>query len=363
MTRPLSLVALLCAILASPAPALSAGPSMPGAFTPHPVTFPADAAMHANAPVEWWYIVGHLSDAAGRTYGFETTMFKFSGLQRYIPASGVDTVLRSDVAVTDEAAKRFYHGITYVPSQPPLTVASTHELRLRAAAITMETLGPLRYRVRGSVKQGGVDLVVAAQRPPMLVHGGFLGWGAGYTYYYSLTHLSAIGTVTVRNRRMAVQGIAWMDHQWGDMGGSSVRGWDWMALQLDDHTDLSLVNERTTNPRYRFSHWTMAMLPDNRQMYVPQATIIPLGVWHSPSTGIVYPSGWRVRVSKLQLDVIVRPTVRDQEMYDTFMVSGYRSSYWEGSCTVTGIRAGHHVTGKAYTELTGYGQLPPMPSF
>jgi len=33
---------------------------------------------------------------------------------------------------------------------------------------------------------------------------------------------------------------------------------------------------------------------------------------------------------------------------------GFRKSYWEGSCTVTGTRDGRPVSGKAYTELTGY---------
>ena len=61
----------------------------------------------------------------------------------------------------------------------------------------------------------------------------------------------------------------------------------------------------------------------------------------------------------LRLDVVVRPTVRDQEMADSLVVSGFRSSYWEGSCTVSGTRAGHRVAGKAYTELTGYGTPPP----
>jgi len=66
-------------------------------------------------------------------------------------------------------------------------------------------------------------------------------------------------------------------------------------------------------------------------------------------------------VPALQLDVTVTPTVRDQEMWDPFAVMGYHSSYWEGSCTVVGTRAGHRVTGHGYTELTGYGSRPPSP--
>lgn len=337
-------------------------PTGPYSITPHPVTFPTDAAMHPAAPVEWWYYVGHLADAHGHSYGVEVTFFKFSGLRRYIPASSVDTVYRTDVAITDEAVRRFYHGITYVPMAPNLTTASTHELRLRAGDIDITTLGALRYGLHGALPRGNgnvngsIDLSVASLRTPMLVDGGFLGWGSGYTYYYSLTHMSAAGTLTIAGRRIPVHGVAWADHQWGDMGGSSVRGWDWMALQLDDHTDVNMVNERPAI--FSRSRWAMALLPDNRQIFMHDAIITPLGHWRSPHTGTVYPSGWRVRVPHLRLDVVVRPTMLDQEMVDSYIVHGYKDSYWEGSCTVSGTRDGRPVHGKAYTELTGYGTPP-----
>jgi predicted secreted hydrolase len=58
---------------------------------------------------------------------------------------------------------------------------------------------------------------------------------------------------------------------------------------------------------------------------------------------------------------VVRPTIPNQEMLDLGGLNGYHQSYWEGSCTVTGTRAGHAVSGKAYTELTGYGGSSEAP--
>lgn len=358
MKRLIIAIALLLTLPAMRGPA-QAAPGSAQLPAHRPIRFPDDAAMHPSAGTEWWYYVGHLADNAGHTYGFEVTFFKFSGLKRYMPAAGIDTVYRTDVAVTDETSHRFYHGITYVAAQPPDTIASTSELRLRAAAIDISTLGALSYHLHGLLPRGGVDLTVVSQRIPMLVHGGFQSWGSVYTYYYSLTHLHAAGTLTIAGRRIPVHGLAWMDHQWGGMSMSNARGWDWMEMQLSDHTDLSLANLHPLT--VRDSRWTMALLPDDRQVYVPRAVITPLGHWRSPTTGIVYPSGWRVRVPALQLDVVVRPTVLDQEMLDPFGVFGYKVSYWEGSCTVTGTRAGHPVSGKSYTELTGYG-MPPRGS-
>lgn len=331
------------------------------AYTPKPLSFPADTAMHPAQSTEWWYLVGQLADRAGHRYSFEITLFKFAGLRRYFPGSPVDLAFRSDVALTDETARRFHHGITYVAADPPHTIAGTRRLRLRAGAIDMATTGvtPLRYRVQAALPDGRIALSVTSLRAPMLVDGGFLSWGSGYTYYYSLTHMTATGALTIGGHIVAVAGTAWMDHQWGTMSASNVTGWDWMEMQLGDHTDLSLVDERPAS--VLDARWTMALLPDGRQQFVPQAIITPLGRWRSPHTGVTYPSGWRVRVPKLRLDVVVTPTIPDQEVWDGYAVGGYRQSYWEGSCTITGTRAGRRITGKGYTELTGYGTPPPAP--
>ncbi len=354
MKRLALLLSLFVLLPASPALARSASAAPAPARVVHAVRFPADTAMHPDAGVEWWYFVGHLADKAGHQYGFETTFFKFSGLRRYFPGSPADVAYRTDVAITDEAAKKFHHAITYdAPALHQGAIASTTRLQLKAGLISVQTLGPLSYAVHGAMPDGRVDLTVTSRRAPMLEHGGYLGWGSGYTYYYSLTHMDAVGTLTIKGRRIAVHGVAWHDHQWGDMGGTSVKGWDWMALQLSDGTDMDLVNERPAS--FEYAKWAQALLPDNTQRYVRgNVTITPLAYWRSPISKVTYPSAWRVRVPSLGLDVTVRPTIHPQEMIDSYGLLGYKQSYWEGSCTVTGTRNGRPITGKAYTELTGY---------
>ncbi len=351
------LIPLLILLLAIPISAMDAPASTPGAA--HAVRFPADTAAHLDTGTEWWYFVGHLADAAGHSYGFEVTFFRFAGLRRYFPGSPVDTAYRTDVAITDEATNRFHEGVGYAAASAQAT-ASTTGVELRAATVSVSTVGPLSYHVQGRTSDGSlVDLTVASQRTPMLVHGGYTGWGSGYTYYYSLTHMQATGTLTIGGRRIAVHGIAWNDHQWGNMQQSNVIGWQWMALQLSDGADVSLVNER---PHTSIDNdWAQGLLPDGRQVYTPRATITVLDHWRSPVTHTVYPSLWRVRVPALRLDVTVRPTIHGQEVIDRFAVNGWLFSYWEGSCTITGTRAGHPVGGKAYTELTGYGAPPTIP--
>ena len=194
--------------------------------------------------------------------------------------------------------------------------------------------------------------------------GGFFPWSDGYTYYYSLTDLQTSGTLTIGRRQIPVHGIAWMDHQWGNWTGlgaapPGVRHWEWMGMQLADGTDINLANVTTSAG---MEGAASALLPDNRQVNLRgSVTITNLGYWRSQATGTLYPSGWRVRIPRLRLDVTVTPTVRDQELVAEYPAFGYRLHYYEGRCTVSGLHAGHHVSGTTYTELIGYSAPAPRP--
>ena len=74
-----------------------------------------------------------------------------------------------------------------------------------------------------------------------------------------------------------------------------------------------------------------------------------VGVWTSPHTGAVYPSGWRVRVAAGRVDVMLVPVVLDQELVGT--TGGI--SYWEGAVDVRDTGSGRAL-GVGYVELTGY---------
>jgi predicted secreted hydrolase len=73
--------------------------------------------------------------------------------------------------------------------------------------------------------------------------------------------------------------------------------------------------------------------------------------WTSPRTGAVYPSGWRLSIQPIQLEVNITPSLRDQELEtpDTTNIT-----YWEGSVSVNGRSKGQALSGAGYVELTGY---------
>jgi predicted secreted hydrolase len=329
--------------LTAAAPALGASP-------PHAIHLPADEAMHPNAATEWWYVVGHLSDDNGHTYGFETSAIKVSGLRQYIPASPVNTAYRSDVAITDETAGRFYGGMRY--TIPLLGAgASTTHLNVNVGGISLHTAGANGYALTGHTTDGNtISLTLAPDRPVLMVGGGYIAWGNSGSYYYSFTHMHAAGTITLHGRRIAVHGIAWHDHQWGTWDPRTVGAWTWMGVQLNDGTDVALTVRQLG---HHLDRGASALLPDNTTANVEGTTITPLGTWRSGVSGLTYTSGWHVRIARLGLDLIVHPTVQGQEIVDTLKIFGYSQSYWEGSCIVTGTHNGKPVTGQSYTELVG----------
>jgi predicted secreted hydrolase len=85
----------------------------------------------------------------------------------------------------------------------------------------------------------------------------------------------------------------------------------------------------------------------------------PTAHWRSPHTGAVYPSGWRLRVPRVGVDVTVTPVMKDQELdtRGTTMIV-----YWEGSCTVEGLHGASETKGRAYVELVGYDRSHEQPS-
>ena len=150
-----------------------------------------------------------------------------------------------------------------------------------------------------------------------------------------------------------------MDHEFFSSPlDSTLTGWDWFSLQLNDGSELMLYRLRG---REGAPDWPSGT-------YVsPDGSTVPLGrgdftlenraTWRSERTGFVYPSRWAVTVPRVGLSLDITPTLPDQEL-DVRGSTGV--VYWEGSVTVEGLRNGAPVAGRGYVELTGYGGSVPL---
>jgi len=300
---------------------------------PGQITLPADDSVHEE-PVEWWYWTGHLEDLEGDRYGYQITFFLFG--------SGSSRAQLANVALTEITSGRYHHKAKFSFGNPDI----------REDGFAFQ-LGPHSAIGGGGedvlhmeIDEISLDLTVSTQRPAVLQHGdGYQEYQfGGYTYYYSRPHMEATGSLNIAGQRRELQGSSWFDHQWGDLSAATERGWDWFALNLDDGRDIMLFLIHGEGGSGFLGGSITDSSCTTTEIDPSAINITATGSWTSPESHCVYPSGWRVKIGDLNLELAV--PVPEQEMYNRMDVA---KSYWEGAVEVSG-----DASGRAYVELAGY---------
>jgi predicted secreted hydrolase len=95
------------------------------------------------------------------------------------------------------------------------------------------------------------------------------------------------------------------------------------------------------------------IFPDGNHQHLPlkDFEIKFLDRWKSQESGAIYPSRWRIDVPSHRIELMLTPTVKDQELITQ---ESTRVTYWEGSVKVEGKYQGNPIKGMGYVELTGY---------
>lgn len=339
------------------------------ALEPRPFDFPADHGPHPRYRTEWWYLTGNLEDATGRHFGYQATFFRSALTPEPVPresAWAADQLYMAHFALTDTAGGTFSSferfgrdalGLAGARAEPLRVWVEDWELAARDDG-TEESpatdLPPLSLRL--STPEAGLDLRLDAVKP-IVLHGerglSRKGPSAGNaSYYYSFTRIESHGTVRVDETEIAVAGESWLDREWStSLLEPGTAGWDWLALQLDDGSELMyfrLRGEDAASAPMGESGTVVAADGTSRQLAAGDADLAPLRSWTSPSTGAIYPSGWRLSLPAEGLELEIEPRLPQQELVHTF-------TYWEGAVAVNGQRQGRPVAGAGYVELTGYG--------
>lgn len=216
--------------------------------------------------------------------------------------------------------------------------------------------GVFPLRLAAAAEGVAIDLLLATAKPPVLQGDRGLsvkGPGAGNaSYYYSLTRLPTRGTVTLDGERFAVTGLSWLDREWSTtLLGPGERGWDWLALQLDDGRELTGWRiRRPGSPPDRLDSLTL-IEPDGtpRRLDPARHRLLASSPWTSPAgtryRSARYPTAWRL--TGPDLDLALAALLPDQELTLSFR-------YWEGAVTARGTVGGTAVAGRGYVEMTGY---------
>ena len=349
---------------ASPGAAIVKGTPRPVANDPQPVQLPRDDAPHDRL-TEWWYVTGHLDEVNGtRQFGYEAVIFRAQ--RGDFPVTWASHVALTEKPSPSERGSFQYLERSEIGAQVDVRTLIERGPLAAAFAITganpldPSTLGNAPWSMfvglDGSMQIGAewLDLRASSGKVPALHdRDGYVGFdSAGGSYYYSRTRMPTAGSVLLNGERIAVTGSSWFDHQWGDFISVGGGGWDWFALNLSDGSDLMLSFVRAADGSYPLVYGTLVDARGaTRHIAGSDIALTAVGEWSSARTGTTWPSGWRLAIASIGLNVTIQPEVLDQEL-DTRASTGV--IYWEGASRVVGSRNGLPIQGRAYVELTGY---------
>ena len=324
--------------------------------------FPRDHGAHPEFKTEWWYLTGNLQDASGNPYGYQLTFFRH-GLQPVPTQTGsawaVRDVYFGHLAVTDGRANNFYFAEKLSRGALGEVEFATNDCSVRLGDWCLKRNRESVFQMEAWAPNEEIGLELSARPIKSAAFHGKSGLSqksatpGNASHYYSYTRMETKGDLRIGDRRIPVTGLTWFDREFSTSAlGKDQEGWDWFCLQFDSGEELMLYRMR--NPGDRTD-------PSSSGTWIPKSgststlrnqdfQIEALGRWKAPG-GKVYPSGWRISVPSLNLEGEVKPLVQDQELR-LRRIGNLR--YWEGACTFQGKRNGKPISGRGYTELTGY---------
>ncbi|MDA0839717.1 MAG: carotenoid 1,2-hydratase [Planctomycetota bacterium] len=334
----------------------------------HTFEFPQDHRSHDDFRTEWWYFTGHLG-SEDRRFGYELTFFRM-GLRDKVSADNPSKWTVKDLyfghfALTDIAQQRFHYferrgrsgvGTAGIIQEPLKIWIGNWQMNGRFPAD--ESSLKHEFVLRASGKDIEIELELVALKPPVIqgqdgVSQKSEGRGQA-SHYYSLTRLETKGKLVTSGKHLEVKGTSWMDHEYGSNQMSREQvGWDWFSLQFDDDTELMLYRMRRKDGRADlFSSGTFVKADGSKTHLGHKDFVIEsTGEWVSPHSKGTYPSGWKLKVKSLELEISVKPVLKDQELITR---ESTQTTYWEGAVSVDVKKKGKGIKGQGYVELTGY---------
>ncbi len=309
-----------------------------------PLRFPADHGAHPDFRIEWWYVTANLRGADGAAYGVQWTLFR----QALAPGGGgegwdAQQLWMGHAAATSasvhHAEERFARGGVGQAG----VIGAPFEAWIDDWRLTGDAdLATVRLRAAG--RAFAYDLTLEAGGP-LVLHGdnGFsLKSERGQaSHYYSQPHYSAVGTLTLDGRAIAVTGEGWLDREWSSQPlDPDQTGWDWFSLRLDSGEKAMLYRFRQQNGGDAFAGTWIDAQGRSAPLAKGDVTMVPIGF--ATVAGRETPVRWRLEVASRGFAVETAPL--NAQSWNPLTVA-----YWEGPVTAEGT---HRATG--YLEMTGY---------
>jgi len=322
--------------------------------------FPRDHFNHPDFQTEWWYYTGNLKSAAGHRFGFELTFFRQAVSRDSAKAATweVRDLYLAHLALSDLDGVKFYHSERTNRSGPGIASVNESLGRIWNGNWQVQWHGS-DQELNATDKHFQLHLVLHPEKPP-IIHGengvSQKAQGPGRaSHYISLTRLATSGAIDLGNKKFEVTGIGWMDHEFFTLQLEPGQvGWDWLSLQLDDHTELMLFHIRRKDGSidpYSAGTYVDA-IGKATHLRCSDFKLEPVGEkWLSPFTGAAYPIHWKMAIPRLGIELEAKTPLASQELTSH---AKFVPNYWEGAIVLTGRRHTKSLSGVGFLEMTGY---------
>ena len=239
---------------------------------------------------------------------------------------------------------------------------------------------PFQYTldVSGNSQQDSKPMALTVDmdclKQPLIVGGDGvieLGKDQCISFYYCLSKIAVVGSITLHGMTEGITGFAWIDHQWGDFLNQNpppyglVVSYEWFSIKLNDNRELlagdTWDQETGKKINQSFSNGINLLNSDGTLELLEDYTITPESFWNDEQTHKLFASKWHIVETSKSIDITITPLYTNQMMrvgedYPAIrqildkIIPG--SCFWEGVCAVSGTINGVLVQGKAYVELT-----------
>jgi len=317
--------------------------------------FPSDLGSHPEFAIEWWYLTGRLLSGE-REFGFQLTFFRsrVPGTQQMRSAFAAKQLVFAHAAITDVQGKKLRHDQRI--AREGFGVAQASELDTR---ITLRDWSLVRDAQGYSAQMAGPEFgfTLKLQETQALLLQGEQGWSRKgpkneqASYYYSLPQLKTSGVLRLKGREFAVEGTAWLDHEWSQsLLDPQAVGWDWIGMNLLDGSALTAFQLRDKSGA---ALWDGGSFRSSQKGAPPRSfsrgevVFKPLRFWTSALTQARYPVEWQVQNPT---DIYIVKAVIDPQELDSRNSTG--AVYWEGLSELFDRQG--QLVGRGYLEMTGY---------
>jgi predicted secreted hydrolase len=322
--------------------------------------FPRDNFNHPDFQTEWWYYTGNLRSAEGRRFGFELTFFRQAVSRDPAKAAtwDVQDLYVAHLALSDLDGGKFYHAERTNRAGPGIAAVDESLGRIWNSNWQIQWHGG-DQDLKAVDERFQLHLTLHSEKLPV-IHGengvSQKADGPGRaSHYISLTRLATSGAIVLGDKKMKVSGSSWMDHEFfTHQLEFSQTGWDWLSLQLDDHTEVMLFQIRRMDGSIDPHSAGTYVDAQGKTTHLRSSDFRLESVgekWTSPHTGAVYPVHWSIAIPKLGIALEAKTPLASQELTGKTKLA---PNYWEGAVLFAGTRNGTPLSGAGYLEMTGY---------